>query len=59
MCEKCITIDHTIERYRRIKRSINDDLTIERAKDLISDLEAQKAILHPSQMDEGHQGALF
>jgi hypothetical protein len=46
MCEKCIQIEHTIERYRHITRSISDDLTVDRAKEVIVDLEAQKAALH-------------
>jgi hypothetical protein len=46
MCEKCSAIDKTIERFRRIKRSISDQLTVERAKQVIPDLEDQKAALH-------------
>ena len=47
MCNQCVEIDKTIERYRNILRSINDQLTLDRAKELIADLEAQKAALHP------------
>ncbi len=47
MCEKCVEIDKTIERYRRIQQSIMDQLTVERTKELIADLEARKAVLHP------------
>jgi hypothetical protein len=47
MCEKCVEIDKTIERYRQIKRSIMDQLTVDRAKELIAELEARKAALHP------------
>ena len=47
MCDKCDEIDKTIERYRQIKRSILDQITVERAKELIAELEAQKAALHP------------
>jgi hypothetical protein len=46
MCEKCVEIDKTIERYRQIKRSIMDQLTVDRTKELIDDLEAQKAALY-------------
>ena len=49
MCEKCIEIDKTIERYRRILLSISDHLTVDRTKQLITDLQAQKAALHPEQ----------
>jgi hypothetical protein len=37
MCDKCVEIDRTIERYRRIERTINDDLTIASVKKLIAD----------------------
>jgi hypothetical protein len=49
MCEKCVEIDKTIERYRVIILSIGDPITIDRAKELIADLEAQKVDLHPEQ----------
>lgn len=47
MCEKCDEIDRKIERYRRIQRTILDQVTVDRAKELIAELEAQKAALHP------------
>jgi hypothetical protein len=47
MCEKCVEIDKNIERYRRIQRTIGDQVTIDRTKELIADLVAQKAALHP------------
>ena len=47
MCEKCDEIDKTIERYRRIKERILDQAFVVRAKQLIADLEADKAALHP------------
>ena len=53
MCNQCVEIDKTIERYRNILRSINDQLTLDRAKELIADLEAQKAALHPGPEPEG------
>ena len=49
MCEKFDEIDKTIERYRRILLSISDDLTVDRTRQLIADLQAQKAALHPGQ----------
>jgi hypothetical protein len=49
MCEKCTDIDNTIERYRRILLAIGDQLTIDRTKEMIADLQAQKAALHPEQ----------
>ena len=47
MCDKCIEIDEKIKRYRSIVRSITDQPTVDGAKALIADLEAQKAALHP------------
>ena len=49
MCDKCAEIDKTIERYRRILLAIGDQVTIDRARELIGDLEAQKVALHPEQ----------
>jgi hypothetical protein len=49
MCEKCIEIDRKIERYRRIQQSILDQYTVDQTKQLVADLEAQKAALHPEQ----------
>ena len=49
MCEKCEEIDKTIVRYQRILLSIGDQVTIDRTKELIADLEARKAVLHPKQ----------
>jgi hypothetical protein len=45
MCNQCVEIDKTIERYRNILRSIRDEATHGTMK-LIADLEAQKAALH-------------
>jgi hypothetical protein len=47
MCEKCDEIDKTIERYRAIQRTILDQVTVDRAKEIVAELEAQKAALHP------------
>src|ERR1700759_4206197 len=46
MCEKCSEIELTIDRFRSIKCSVSDQLTVERAQEVIADLEAQKATLH-------------
>jgi hypothetical protein len=51
MCEKCVDIDKNIERYRKIQRSIGDQVTVDRTKELIADLQAQKAALHPEQRE--------
>jgi hypothetical protein len=50
MCEKCTEIDKTIQRYRRILLAIDDRLTVDRTREMIADLEAQKVALHPEQM---------
>ena len=42
MCEKCFEINKRLERCRRLLRSIDDQVTVDRAKELIADLEAQK-----------------
>ena len=49
MCEKCVEIDKSIVRYQRILLSIGDQVTIDRTKELIADLEARKIALHPEQ----------
>jgi hypothetical protein len=49
MCEKCVEIDKNIERYRKIQRSIGDQVTVDRTKELIAELEDQKAALHPAE----------
>ena len=47
MCEKCVEIDYTIERYRGIKERVSDQALVDRAKELIAELEADKAARHP------------
>jgi hypothetical protein len=51
MCEKCVEIDKTIERYRRILLSIGDQVTVDLTKGLIADLKAKKDALHPEQTE--------
>ena len=51
MCEKCVEIDKTIERYQRILLSIGDQVTVDRTKGLIADLKAKKDALHPEQTE--------
>jgi hypothetical protein len=48
MCDKFIELDEKIARYRRISSTINDQLTIDRIKSLIVELEAQKAAFTPN-----------
>ena len=46
MCDKCDEIDKTIERYRGIKERVSDQALVARAKELIAELEADKAAMH-------------
>jgi hypothetical protein len=49
MCDKCDELDRKIEHYNRIAGSINDQLTIDRIKELVEEMHAAKAALHPDQ----------
>jgi hypothetical protein len=49
MCDRCAELDRKIEHYRKLASGISDRLTIEGIADLIKEMEAQKAQLHPEQ----------
>ena len=49
MCDKCVELDKKIERYRRVSSSLADQITIDRVKALIDELQTQKVELHPEQ----------
>jgi hypothetical protein len=49
MCDKCEELDKKIEHYQKLLLGIGDQLTVDRIKSLIADLQAQKAALHPEQ----------
>jgi beta-phosphoglucomutase-like phosphatase (HAD superfamily) len=49
MCEKCVEIDKKIERYRVMASRITDQPTLDGIKDLIEQMRAQKAVLHPEE----------
>jgi hypothetical protein len=49
MCDKCEELDKKIEHYRKISSAIGDQITVERIKAMIEDLQAQKVVLHPEQ----------
>jgi hypothetical protein len=51
MCEQCVEIDKTIERYRIILLAIGDQVTVDRTKELIAELQAKKGALHPEQTE--------
>jgi len=46
MCEKCVELDRKIEHYERIRLSIADQVTVDRIKELIAEMSAQKAQFH-------------
>ena len=47
MCEKCVEIDQTISRYKRLKGQVVDQKAAGAAEELIAKLECQKRDLHP------------
>ena len=47
MCEKCVEIDRKIDHYRMLAARILDQATIDGLQQLIAELQAQKAALHP------------
>jgi hypothetical protein len=47
MCDRCLEIDKTIERYRRIQHTVLGKTFVDRAKELIAEVEADKLALHP------------
>jgi hypothetical protein len=51
MCDKCTELDGKIEHYERIRLAIADQITIDRIKELVAEMNAQKANLHP-EMDD-------
>lgn len=48
MCDNCKTIDDQILRYRRIKDRINDRQAQQATVEMMAELEARKAALHPA-----------
>ena len=51
MCDKCIELDRAIERFRQVQRTIMDQVTVDRAKEALTELEAKKAELHPDDLN--------
>jgi hypothetical protein len=49
MCDKCERLDSKIEHYQKLLLGIGDQLTVDRIKSLIADLQARKAAVHPEQ----------
>jgi beta-phosphoglucomutase-like phosphatase (HAD superfamily) len=52
MCEQCVEIDEKIEHYRHISSRITDQPMLDGIKQLIEQLKAQEAALHPVQSSE-------
>jgi hypothetical protein len=46
MCEQCVEINRTIERYRQVQLSISDELTVDRARAVITEFESRKSEIH-------------
>jgi hypothetical protein len=49
MCDKCVKLDKKIEQYQSLIARVPDPLTVERVGELIKEMQAQKAQLHPEQ----------
>jgi hypothetical protein len=49
MCDKCVELDQKIAHYQRISLAITDQLTLDRIKAAVEQLQAAKAALHPAQ----------
>jgi hypothetical protein len=45
----CDEIDEAIERHRRMQRTMLDQFTVDRTRQLIVDLQTLKSILHPKE----------
>ena len=46
MCDKCAELAVKIEHYERIRLSIGDQVTVDRIKELVAEMNAQKAKFH-------------
>ena len=49
MCERCAQLDKKIAQYERIAASILDRTTVDGITELIAQMKAEKATLHPKQ----------
>jgi hypothetical protein len=50
ICKRCDEIEKTIQRYRWLERVVMDQITVDRTKELIANLQAKRAALHPQVM---------
>ena len=51
MCDKCVELDGKIEHYQRLSSTVTDQPTLDGIKELIEEMKAQKAALHPEQTE--------
>jgi hypothetical protein len=49
MCDKCIQLDKKIEHYQRLASAMTDQLTLDRMRELMREMKAQKDALHPEE----------
>jgi hypothetical protein len=49
MCDKCIQLDKKIEHYERLASAMADELTVERLRESVREMRAQKNALYPEQ----------
>src|SRR5689334_18295518 len=49
MCDQCKAIERQIFKYRQAHESIDDELAVRLLAEVIADLEAEKAALHPNE----------
>ena len=52
MCDNCAELDVTIEHYEWTRLSIGDQLTVDRIKELVAEMNAKKAKFHPENEKE-------
>jgi hypothetical protein len=49
MCEKCVELEGKIGHYQRMASKITDQAMLDGIKELIEQMRAQRAALHPEQ----------
>lgn len=49
MCDKCIQLNKKIEHYERLASGVSDELTLDRIRESVREMKAQKFALHPEQ----------
>jgi hypothetical protein len=49
MCDRCRALDRDIENFRRLQKTADDRVALTLIAEAITDLEAEKASLHPEE----------